>query len=274
VNSASSNPECGGRPRRAKGAAEVTLRTLRRRAQTWTRTAKRLIVEPILTVIFPSSCPACAEPVAHPTRGPLCESCWETLPRHSGRLCRCGFPLPETIDTCGRCRRGLSAFANGASLGPYEAQLRIAIHELKYHGRRRVAARLAEEMLRTPEVRAALDGAVVVEVPLHPRRRVGRGFNQASLLADALAAGASAERAERALVRRRETVPQSGLSVAARRRNVSGAFSVRRRGRVAGRSVVLVDDIITTGATARACASALRLAGAREVRVVTVARVP
>ena len=111
-------------------------------------------------------------------------------------------------------------------------------------------------------------------VPLHPRRRAERGYNQSELLARALAPRLALGVAAGALVRRKDTAPQTGLSAAARRQNVSGAFAVRRRALVVDRAVILVDDVLTTGATARACALALRAAGAREVRLLTVARVP
>jgi len=174
---------------------------------------------------------------------------------------------------CGRCRRGRGELDRGASLGPYDGALRVAVHELKYRGRWRVARRLGELLLESPRVRETLVGAVVVEVPLHPSRLRSRGFNQAGLLADSLAAGAAVPRPGSVLVRRRETPPQTGLSAAHRRRNVEGAFVVRRKASVAGRAVVLVDDVMTTGATLRACARALRLAGATEIRAVTAARV-
>jgi ComF family protein len=110
-------------------------------------------------------------------------------------------------------------------------------------------------------------------VPLHPRRRRERGFNQSELLATELARRTGLRLAPLALVRRRDTAPQAGLTAAARRANVEGAFAVRQRARVSGRPVVLVDDVLTTGATARGCARVLREAGAAEVRVLTVARV-
>jgi ComF family protein len=152
--------------------------------------------------------------------------------------------------------------------------LRVAVQELKYRSRRRIAGRLAEAMLALPPVRGVLAGAsVLVAVPLHPRRKRTRGFNQSELLAQELGRRAGLATAARALVRRTDTPPQTGLSAAARRANVKGAFAVRGHGQIAGRTVVLVDDVLTTGATATACARALTQAGAREVRLLTAARV-
>jgi ComF family protein len=228
----------------------------------------------VLAVVFPSRCPACAMPVDSPRRGPLCEACWSALPRHGGASCGCGVPLVPGLAACGRCRRGLSSFTGGASLGPYEGSLRVAVQELKYRARRRVAGRLAEAMLGDPQVRGVLAGAsLLVPVPLHPRRQRQRGFNQSELLARELGRRAAIAVAATALVRRQDTPPQTGLSAAARRANVKGAFAVRHRSQVSGKSVVLVDDVLTTGATAAACARTLATAGAREVRLLTAARV-
>lgn len=235
--------------------------------------AARLLVDPVLAVVFPSFCPVCAAVLDHPTRGPLCARCWQALPRHRGPLCRCGVPLPPALPLCGRCRRDRQPLAGGASLGPYEGGLREAIHALKYRGRRRVAERLADLLLGEAEARRVLEEAeVLVPVPLHPRRRRERGFNQADLLAAAVGRRCRLPVAATALVRRKDTAPQAGLSAAGRRLNVAGAFGVRRRARIAGRVVVLVDDVLTTGATALACARALNDAGAREVRLLAVAR--
>jgi ComF family protein len=233
----------------------------------------RLVVDPLLAVVFPSTCPACAAPVERPTRGPLCDACWASLPRHRDPACSCGLPL-AAAGSCRRCRRGLTPFERGASLGPYDGGLRVLIHELKYRGRRRVAGRLADTLLSDPAVRALLTpGAVLVPVPLHPRKRRERGFNQSELLAEELGRRLGLSVAGCALVRRADTPPQTGLSAAARRRNVRGAFAVRRRAQIDGRVVVLLDDVLTTGATAGACARALWDGGAAAVRVLTVARV-
>lgn len=150
----------------------------------------------------------------------------------------------------------------------------MAIHELKYRGRRRVAARLARMLLEDEGVWELLAGSdVLVPVPLHPRRLRERGFNQSTLLAAELGRRTGCPSGEGALVRRRDTSAQAGLSASARRRNVRDAFAVRRRGLVAGRVVTLVDDVLTTGATAHACARALKTGGAAEVRLLSVARV-
>lgn len=236
-------------------------------------TARRL-VEPVLAVVFPSACPACGRLVAHPGRGPLCDPCWSAIPRHLTTPCRCGLPSPGGTGPCGRCRRGRQPFTAGASLGPYEGTLREALHALKYGGRRRAAVRLAGALLEDPAVRLLVATSdLLVPVPLHPRRLRERGFNQSALIASELGRRTGRPAVSDALVRRRDTVPQAGLSAAARRRNVRDAFAVRRRGPVAGRVVTLVDDVFTTGATAYACAGVLRGAGASEVRLVTVARV-
>ncbi len=160
------------------------------------------------------------------------------------------------------------------SLGPYEGSLRVAIHELKYRGRRRVAARLAEELVRADGVFPVVEGAdALVPVPLHPRRLRERGFNQAELLALAVGRATRLPVLKGALLRRRDTLPQAGLSAARRRANVASAFVVRRRGLVVGRVLVLVDDVTTTGATVHACAAMLRECGAKDVRLLSAARV-
>jgi len=236
-------------------------------------TVARQVLDPVLAVVFPSTCPGCQAMLDHPTRGPLCASCWSNLPRHIQPLCACGGPC-GAAGPCGRCRRNLSPIRYGASLGPYAGTLRQLIHDLKYRGQRRVATRLAEILLSREEVGRLLEPRVaLVAVPLHPRRRRERGFNQAELLAEALGRRARVDLLRGVLVRRRQTQSQTGLSAARRRANVIGAFAVRRPETVAGRRLVLVDDVVTTGATALACARALLGAGAKDVRLLAAARV-
>lgn len=178
-------------------------------------------------------------------------------------------------------RFGSSPIPRALAAGPYEGRLRDIIHAFKYDGRRTLARPLAALMREAGG--EVLDGAdAAVPVPLHWLRRRRRGFNQAALLAAGLGLPVC-----HALRRRRWTRAQAGLHAGERRANVAGAFALSwryrwpRLGAGAGRGprpldgivVVLVDDVSTTGATGEACARVLRAAGAREVRVLTVARV-
>jgi ComF family protein len=237
--------------------------------------AARAVVDPILTLVFPSFCVVCRRVLAQPSRGALCPPCFAELPRHRAAACACGRPLASSVaPPCGRCRRGLSPIDAGASLGPYEGSLKTVLHALKYRGRWRLASRLAEALLGDPVTRALLStDALLVPVPLHSRRLRERGFNQSELIARALGRRTGLPVLARAIVRTRDTAAQTGLSAAERRRNVAAAFTVRHPWEVAGRTVILVDDVFTTGATARACAAALRAAGPSAVRMLTVARV-
>jgi ComF family protein len=151
--------------------------------------------------------------------------------------------------------------------------VREAIHALKFRGHRALARPLADLVAEAPPPGLPVAGVdLLVPVPLHPQRRAQRGFNQAELLARRLARRWGKPHRADVLARVRLTRPQTELAPEERRANVRGAFLVRRPELVAGRHVLLVDDVLTTGATVEACVLALREAGAGPVGVVTVAR--
>jgi ComF family protein len=182
--------------------------------------------------------------------------------------------VPPAI-ICPACIRRPPVFASARALGPYRTGsadanvLARTVQCLKYQGHRALAVPLAE--LLASSYPFATD-AVVVPVPLHPARLRARGFNQALLLARGLARRRGLVLAPRLLRRVRATTEHAGLGAEARRRNVDAAFLVRPEPAVADRALVLVDDVLTTGATADACARALLAAGARRVDVFTVGR--
>jgi len=187
--------------------------------------------------------------------------------------CRTPFLNAAPLDSEGRCslcRRGLLGFDAAYSFGAYEGVLRDLIHLFKY-ARIRPLERPLGEMLASAIPRDRTFDAVI-PVPLHWRRRLQRGFNQSRLLGAAAARRYGVPVVE-ALRRGRATAAQAGLTNARRRENVAGAFTVKRKEAVAGRTILLVDDVMTTGATASACAAALKRAGARYVALLTLARV-
>ncbi len=174
---------------------------------------------------------------------------------------------------------GLEPLAGLWVMGLYEDPLRVAIQALKYEGRRQVAGPLGRLLAATYQQQmqrnAPAQFDTLLPVPLHPRRQAERGYNQAALLARRLAREAGLSLREDVLRRSRQTPPQVGLDRARRRANVAGAFTCPPgHPALAGKTLLLVDDVCTTGATLAACAEALRAAGARDVWALTLARPP
>ena len=231
-------------------------------------------LDAILAVAWAPRCAACNDPLERPSEGVVCGSCWRRIDCVEAPLCeRCGVGLatgPATPCLCGDCRRTGGPLTARRAAGLHAGTLREIIHAFKYDGRRSLARPLAQLILQVADdwLRAA---DVAVPVPLHALRRYRRGFNQADDLASHLGLPVL-----RALRRKRHTGRQVALSRAGRLRALGDAFSLASRGGSNGaairhRSVVIVDDVITTGATVEACAAVLRSAGARNVRAVSAA---
>lgn len=224
----------------------------------------RATLRALLELVYPPCCAACGEPLEEE---PFCAICADALLPVPAGCPRCA--APGTVGPCPACRASPPPFEAVLAGGLFGGPLADAVHAFKY-GRRPALARPLGAWLAS---RVALPaGAAIVSVPLGRARLVERGYDQAALLADELAraAGLRRHRLRAALRRLRETPPQVGQGRAERTRNVAGAFAAAPD--VAGRPVVLVDDVVTTGATAAAAAGALRAAGASSVTVVALAR--
>jgi len=241
------------------------------------------------STLLPASCALCGSPLPRFSSVPICDACWMEIPVLDGVVCRrCGDALDAppiegfaSTELCRACRLAPPPFVRAVAVTSYDGRMREAIHALKYKrihpAARRLGAMLGAAIAQlAPDVPSEM---LVVPVPLHQSKHRERGFNQARTLA------AYAIRALRksnpelhltlapsTLMRQRSTESQAGLSPRQRRLNVRGAFKVSDPTAVRDKHVLLVDDILTTGATARAAAQSLIKAGAASVYVATLAR--
>ncbi|MDD3447133.1 MAG: ComF family protein [Zavarzinia sp.] len=230
----------------------------------------------VLDFLLPPSCLSCDAPVDAPGR--LCARCWPKVGFISAPRCECcglPFELPVPADTrCGACIAHPPRFHRARAVARYGGPMRDLLLRFKHADRLDLAPSLARLMMQAGG--DCLAGAdFLVPVPLHWRRRLRRRFNQSAELARHLAGQGGPPVLFGVLSRVRATPAQGRLGRLARLRNVARAFAVPEaaRARVAGRHLVLIDDVMTTGATADACCRALLAAGAARVDVLTVARV-
>ncbi len=253
----------------------------------------RAAVDDFVTTLFPADCKVCKGPLLRAGIAPVCEACVDGIREQTATLCRqCGELLdmegvrfagqyPAEGLLCAPCRMVAPEFERAVAFGVYEDALREMVHLLKYERMSALARTLGEKLARAIEMLEGEAGAelMVAAVPLFPAKERERGYNQAVLLADAALdelkksrPGWSLRAAHRTIRRVRDTESQFALTPRGRRRNLKAAFTVREDAGILGREVLLVDDIYTTGATARECARVLRRAGANKVWVATLAR--
>ncbi len=235
----------------------------------------------LLGVVFPAECRVCGGVYAEATRLPVCSLCLESFLPLKDPLCEiCGRPVPAVLAAspvaprCQLCRRGVYSFDRARSFAAYDPAMTSAILLLKYEAVRPLAnwfsARLAEVFASNAK---EFPVDIVVPVPLHPARLRERGFNQAELLARPLARRLGLEMRSELLVRTKPRPDKLRLSRQERWRTVRGAYEAREGARIDNLRVLLVDDVLTTGATLDACSRALRHGGAKGVFCLTVARV-
>jgi len=229
-----------------------------------------------LDVALPPLCPACRDPVANP--GGLCPSCWSKLSFIAPPYCeRLGIPFAYDPGPGILSMRAIAdppAYRRARAAVRYDEVARTLVHALKYSDRLDLAPMLGRWMARAGSAILAEPDALVA-VPLHWRRLWARRFNQSAALAAIISAASGVPLAHAALKRVRSTPQQVGLSQSERAVNVQGAFQVPDRGRaeVVGRRLILIDDVLTSGATIDACARTLLRAGAVNVDVLVFAQV-
>lgn len=222
----------------------------------------------LLGLLFPQRCPVCNKNAHASSALPLCAGCWDSIQQYTSPSCRtCGLPtVSEHTGLCQNCIADPPAFSRAISYGIYEGVLKEAIHLLKFNKHRRLAKPLARLLadLDLPEAN------VIVPVPMHIRQLRQREFNQTALIAKHLSSITGIPLEIDALRKTKETSAQIDVDRKERLRNLRKAFAAGES--VQGKRLLLVDDVITTGATMQECAQTLKKAGAIEITVIALAR--
>ncbi len=235
------------------------------------RAAVLRLLKPVLDFALPPRCGGCGAIVDEVDS--FCAKCWSQIEfLGSGGCAVCGLPLEGTeIDNCGRCLARPPRLQRSRAATAYGEISRSIALKLKYG--RKVALGRTMARFMAPLLDQLPENAVLVPVPLHRGRIWRRGFNQSAIVARELARRLGVDFSVDALQRVKPTPPLKGLSMQQRRRTVAGAFRANPKAELRGRTVVLVDDVLTTGSTANACARVLKRAGAERVELVSWTRV-
>lgn len=227
----------------------------------------------ILDILVPrNACCLCRRPGFFWSRSPWCDDCDDELNDLVTKLniCRrCGKFLTNDEHLCRDCQEGDPPFFIARAVGPYEGCYRQLIKQYKFMEKKHLAwsmARMMSQVVRDTREYWPLD--IVVPVPMSPEGLIRRGFNQSELLAKRIARCLRVRFEPRVLVRVKDSAPQRELSREMREKNLMHAFAVEKPERVRGKSVLLVDDVYTTGSTARECTRTLLDAGAKRVSVI------
>jgi len=236
----------------------------------------------VISLLFPADCKICQHPLEPSNRSFICKNCWDKVKWLRAPYCsKCSRPLPSSSTLqgispllCPECRRSNSHFKKVFAPTLYEGVMKKAIHLLKYNKKTGILWS-AEEIIKNyfsyvdfPFSRFDL----IVPIPLHRRKLRERGFNQAKLIARVIAKHFQIRLITNNLRRVKVTITQTALSKKERRKNIKGAFKVKDRNKFQAKSVLLVDDVYTTGTTIKEAAKVLKKAKAKEICVFTLAR--
>jgi ComF family protein len=241
------------------------------------------LIEQLADIIYPPRCAVCKQflwkgPLVKEIGSlPFCPTCLSDFRDVASPLCPvCGKPFPSEVKEdhpCEDCLRKRPFYEAAWAPYRYEGAILKAIHRLKYGSKSFLAEALGPLLARFMESRYKKSGDLLtIPVPLHPKRMRERGFNQSLLLARHVARGASADLDFLSLKRVRYTLPQTRLAKKDRQKNVRGAFQLKNREAIKGKTILLVDDVVTTGNTLNECARILKKGGARKVFGVSLAR--
>ena len=264
-------------PRKALLAGQRLLRGSRSLGRAvWSGSTTSLQIA--LELLYPPVCAFCNRDMEEPTGAfRLCGTCCEQLAAPPGPLCRrCAQSVPELQDgaeDCSQCRGRKLHFDSATALGRYEADLRAAVLRMKHAADEPLALAIGSVIAdRHKHLLGERRWDAIVAVPMHWSRRAFRGTNSPEVIARCIARQLGAPAEPRILIRRRRTASQGNLPRSKRLRNLRGAFRASKAYDLAGARLLLVDDVMTTGATANQCARTLKLAGAERVDVLVVAR--
>ena len=233
------------------------------------------LLKSLAALCFPPRCLCCDTPMANPATLLFCTDCLAAIDFIKTPLCPCcGRAFPDAAGDnhlCGNCLTKPPHFNSARAVAHYHQPLADAIHAFKYNGKTYGLASLAKlaEQIEPPVAQTDL----IIPVPLHPKRLRERGFNQSLLMARAFFPHAQHKIKPELLIRHKWTEPQTALSGINRRRNLKGSFSVTNPTQLKNKSVLLIDDVFTTGSTANECARILKKGGASKIHVLTLARV-
>ena len=235
------------------------------------------LIKTLLSLIFPLECRICKKTLEVGNLTYICPECFTRIRFIKEPYClKCGRPLRPFEDRiCKNCQKEKRYFKKICSISLYQGVMREAILLLKYQKVKALISPLGKLLLKYCQENLKInDFDLVLPVPLYRSKRKEREFNQAEVFARMIAEHYSLPLAQENLLRIRDTRTMSGLNPEERRRNVKGAFSVKRQEEVKNKRILLIDDICTTGATVDECSKVLLTAGVKEVTVLTLARTP